>query len=129
MYGPQTTDEMSELWLQVLARNPAGDRHLVGSGLTYADLSLFHVVAGLRAIAAQYPTEVEARTYLALHLMRGFSTPDRQPREGSMEAADLLRTLVVEAPDHPGVHHYIIHGFEGSPFAKKVGVKTRSSGR
>jgi hypothetical protein len=75
-------------------------------------------IAGLRAIVAAYPREVEARSYLALHLMGGFITPDRQPRDGSMEAVKLLRELVVEAPDHPGVHHYIIHGFEGSTFAR-----------
>lgn len=33
---------------QVLERNPKGDRHLVGGRLTYADLSLFQAVAGLR---------------------------------------------------------------------------------
>ena len=36
-------------WFElVLQRNPAGDLHLVGDGLTYADLSLFQLVAGLR---------------------------------------------------------------------------------
>lgn len=33
---------------RALARNTAGDRHLVGANLTYPDLSLFQVVAGLR---------------------------------------------------------------------------------
>jgi glutathione S-transferase len=33
---------------RVLARNPSGDRHLVGARLSYADLSLFQIVAGLR---------------------------------------------------------------------------------
>ncbi len=33
---------------RVLARNPRGPAHLVGGRLTYADLSLFQVVAGLR---------------------------------------------------------------------------------
>ncbi|MBX6322487.1 MAG: glutathione S-transferase [Rhodospirillaceae bacterium] len=33
---------------RVLARNPAGERYLVGARLTYADLSLFQVVVGLR---------------------------------------------------------------------------------
>ena len=73
---------------------------------------------GLRAIVARYPKEVEAKTYLALHLMRGFELPDHTPRSTSMEAVALLRELLVEAPDHPGVHHYVIHGFEGSSFAK-----------
>ncbi|MEO8029025.1 MAG: hypothetical protein ABI823_21270, partial [Bryobacteraceae bacterium] len=75
-------------------------------------------IDGLRAIAAKYPHEVEAQSYLTLHLMRGFDTPSKAAREGSMEAAALLRKLAAEFPDHPGVHHYIIHGFEGSTFAK-----------
>src|SRR6516165_5281108 len=33
---------------RVLERNKAGDRHLVGAKLTYPDLSLFQVMAGLR---------------------------------------------------------------------------------
>jgi glutathione S-transferase len=33
---------------QVLQRNPAGDTHLVGAALSYADLSLFQLVEGLR---------------------------------------------------------------------------------
>lgn len=75
-------------------------------------------VQGLRAVVAAYPGEVEAKTYLALHLMQGFSTPDKQPLPGSMEAVAILRELLVSAPDHMGVHHYVIHGFEGSTFAR-----------
>jgi glutathione S-transferase len=33
---------------RVLERNPAGDKHLVGRSLTYADLSMFQLVEGLR---------------------------------------------------------------------------------
>src|SRR5690606_35283722 len=33
---------------QVLARNPKGPEHLVGARLSYADLSLFQLVQGLR---------------------------------------------------------------------------------
>ncbi|HWE73161.1 MAG TPA: glutathione S-transferase C-terminal domain-containing protein, partial [Stellaceae bacterium] len=32
----------------VLSRNPKGERYLVGARLTYADLSLFEIVAGMR---------------------------------------------------------------------------------
>jgi len=36
-------------WFEsILARNPAGTRHLVGGKLSYADLSLFQLVEGLR---------------------------------------------------------------------------------
>jgi glutathione S-transferase len=36
-------------WFEaIITRNPAGDRQLVGGKLSYADLSLFQVIAGLR---------------------------------------------------------------------------------
>lgn len=78
-------------------------------------------VKGQRAILAQYPDDVEAQLDLALMTMRGFSTPDKQPKgPGTMEAVEILRKLVVTAPGHPGVHHYVIHGFEGATFAKEA---------
>ncbi|MGH9675207.1 MAG: hypothetical protein ACRD44_18705, partial [Bryobacteraceae bacterium] len=73
---------------------------------------------GLRRILMESPKEVEARSYLALHLMSGFAQPDKNPRQGSMEAVGLLRSLLMDAPEHPGVHHYVIHGWEGSAFAR-----------
>src|SRR4029077_9967875 len=57
-------------------------------------------IQGLRAIVAAHPNEVEAKLYLALHLMQGFTTPDKQPQPGSMEAVAILRDLLVKAPDH-----------------------------
>jgi glutathione S-transferase len=33
---------------KVLERNPAGDKHLVGRSLSYVDLSMFQLIAGLR---------------------------------------------------------------------------------
>ena len=77
-------------------------------------------ISGLKAITAAHPEEVEAGTYLALHLMRGYTLPNREPREGTMEAVNLLRALVVKFPDHAGVHHYIIHGWEGASFAAEA---------
>jgi tetratricopeptide (TPR) repeat protein len=76
-------------------------------------------VKSLRVLSKRYPKEVEARTYLSLILMRGFTTPAKEPRNAtSMEAVAILRDLLREAPEHPGVHHYVIHGWEGSTFAK-----------
>src|SRR5689334_14375566 len=36
-------------------------------------------VSGIRQLLAKYPEEVEAKTYLALMIMRGFTQPDRKP--------------------------------------------------
>jgi glutathione S-transferase len=54
---------------QVLARNTRGERFLVGAKLTYADLSMFQIIAGLR-YAFPRATAKMARKYrrvLALH--------------------------------------------------------------
>jgi tetratricopeptide (TPR) repeat protein len=76
-------------------------------------------VKGMRALLAAYPNEVEAELDLALMIMRGFTLPDRKPvAPGSTEAVEILRALLPRVPDHPGLHHYIIHAFEGSSFAK-----------
>jgi glutathione S-transferase len=67
---------------KVLARNKAGDAHLVGAKLSYPDLSLFQVVAGLRyafpkvteKLEPDYPRvialhdRVEARPRIAAYL-------------------------------------------------------------
>jgi len=54
---------------RVLARNPAGDGHLEGNRLSYADLSAFQVVAGLRYAFPRAMAKLETAhpRLLALH--------------------------------------------------------------
>ena len=77
-------------------------------------------VAGLREVLKVNPQEVEARLFLALQLMRGYVQPDKTPRVGTMESVAIIRQLLKEHPDHPGVPHYMIHGWEGSTFAAEA---------
>lgn len=77
-------------------------------------------IAGLREVLKASPQEVEARLFLALQLMRGYVLPEKTPREGTMEAVAIIRQLLKEHPDHPGVPHYMIHGWEGSTFAAEA---------
>jgi glutathione S-transferase len=53
----------------VLTRNPAGDKYLVGKRLSYVDLSLFQVVAGLRYAYPRAMAQLEKRCarVVALH--------------------------------------------------------------
>ena len=77
-------------------------------------------VKALRALIAKQPGVIEARTYLALHIMSGYELPSKRPRTGSMEAVELLRAVLKDSPEHAGAHHYVIHGWEGSTFAKEA---------
>ncbi len=57
-------------WFEsIIARNPAGTRHLVGGKLSYADLSLFQLVEGLRFAFPRATQAVLAATpgVVALH--------------------------------------------------------------
>ncbi|MBI3696008.1 MAG: hypothetical protein HY238_14355, partial [Acidobacteria bacterium] len=71
-------------------------------------------IAALRELLRQYPREVEAKSYLALALMSGYTTPDKKPRPGTEEAVALLNEVLKQDPDHAGAHHYVIHALEGS---------------
>jgi glutathione S-transferase len=57
-------------WFEtVLSQNPKGPKHLVGARLTYADISLFQTVAGLRYAFPKAMRRVEAKypRLIALH--------------------------------------------------------------
>ena len=82
-------------------------------------------VAVLKELIRRFPNEIEARTILALQSMGGYEQPAHTPRPGTMEAVELLRQLMVDAPEHPGVHHYVIHGWEGSTFAKDAWMSSK----
>ncbi len=57
----------------MLTRNPQGDAHLVGGELSYADLSLFQIVEGLRyafpramaRLEAAWPKSIALRSRVA----------------------------------------------------------------
>jgi glutathione S-transferase len=56
-------------WLeQILARNPKGSGHLVGGRLSYADLSLFQLVEGLRYAFPEATKRVLKKTPLVVAL-------------------------------------------------------------
>jgi glutathione S-transferase len=65
-------------WFEtILARNPAGPAHLVGASLTYADLSLFQVVEGLRYA---FPKAAERVLSLAHRVTALHANVEKRPR-------------------------------------------------
>jgi glutathione S-transferase len=55
---------------RILQRNPQGNKHIIGDALTYVDLSLFQLVAGLR-YAFPRATKNFAKDYPALIALHG----------------------------------------------------------
>jgi tetratricopeptide (TPR) repeat protein len=60
----------------------------------------------------RYPTDDEVAVFYALALIAA-GTMDDDPRFGKEHhAGAILNALLAKNPDHPGVAHYLIHGFD-----------------
>lgn len=68
--------------------------------------------AAMKAMHERYPRDHEAAIFYALSLVAA-GTMDKDPgfaRE--KEAGAILNRVLAVEPDHPGVTHYLIHGFD-----------------
>jgi glutathione S-transferase len=70
---------------RVLASNPSGPQHLVGARLTYADLSLFQVVAGLNYA---FPNAIARTARKCPHVMALHTRVAARPRIAAYLASD-----------------------------------------
>ena len=65
----------------------------------------------LAALAKRFPDDHEARIFHALMLL-GTAPPRDATYAQQQRAVEILRPLVSEHPDHPGVAHYLIHSLD-----------------
>lgn len=77
-------------------------------------------IAGLRALVAAHPDDLEAKSILGLALLDGYDPVTKQPRTNTMEGLTLLHDVVGKDDNNVGGHHYIIHGWEGSTTPEKA---------
>lgn len=72
----------------------------------------FAFTDSMRKVYENNPTDDEAAVFYALSLItKGMMVHDKTyPNE--MEAAKILNRILVREPRHPGVAHYLIHGYD-----------------
>ena len=71
----------------------------------------------MSALHKRYPADREAAIFYALSQIAA-GTLDQDPNfSREKEAAGILNAVLKEEPDHPGVTHYLIHGFDYPPLA------------
>jgi len=69
-------------------------------------------LAALESLSKRYPGDREAALFHALQLV-AVGMMDQDPTYArEKEAAAILNRALPEAPNHPGVAHYLIHGFD-----------------
>jgi tetratricopeptide (TPR) repeat protein len=72
----------------------------------------------MEAFFAAYPDDVEVGTFYALALL-GTAPPTDKTLANQKKATEILERFQREHPDHPGIVHYLIHGYDYPPVAAK----------
>lgn len=68
--------------------------------------------AALEQLHKRYPEDRDAAVFYALSLVAA-GTMDKDPQfSKEKQAGAILNQVLAEAPDHPGVAHYLIHSFD-----------------
>ena len=65
----------------------------------------------MRRLYEAYPKDLEVACFYALSIL-GTTRPGEGSYRKQMRAAALLETLFDQAPNHPGVLHYLIHAYD-----------------
>ena len=73
----------------------------------------------MERIAATYPADSEARLFYALSLEQS-QLPTDKTYANLLKAGAILEREFVKQPDHPGIAHYIIHGYDVPALAPKA---------
>ena len=74
--------------------------------------------AAMGRLFAQHPQDIEVATFYALALLASAPPTDRTLKNQT-RATEILEPFHRRQPDHPGVLHYLIHGYDYPPVAEK----------
>ncbi len=69
-------------------------------------------------LTEKYPGDFEAWVFYALNLQASAPKNDIQYKQ-QLQSTQILETLLHKNPDHPGVVHFLIHGYDYPPLAEK----------
>ena len=72
----------------------------------------------MRQLATRFPQDFEAQVYYALTLQAAAPKGD-MTYANQYKSTAMLEQLYTQQPQHPGITHYLIHGYDFAPFADK----------
>ena len=79
----------------------------------------------MERLSARYPKDREAAIFYAVALL-GNAPPSDKSYERQKKAAAILNGILPQAPEHPGVAHYLIHSFDYPALAELALPAARS---
>jgi tetratricopeptide (TPR) repeat protein len=84
--------------------------------------------AGWGKVHQKYPKDIEAASFYALAHMATASPGDKTYTK-QKQAGAIVEKVLIQVPDHPGAHHYLIHAYDYPPTAPKALNVARSYGK
>jgi tetratricopeptide (TPR) repeat protein len=82
---------------------------------------------GIERLKKKYPDDLEVLTFYALALL-GTAPPTDKLYQNQLAATAILEALAERNPDHPGIAHYIIHGYDYPSLAPRALAAARKYG-
>jgi hypothetical protein len=70
----------------------------------------------MQQLSARYPEDREAAIFFALALI-ATAPPTDKTYSNQKQAAEILNRILPEQPNHPGIAHYLIHGYDSPQLA------------
>jgi len=81
----------------------------------------------MERLAADYPSDTEARIFYALALAAAADPADKTYAK-QLKAGAILEALFAKYPDHPGLAHYIIHAYDEPALASRAAEAAKRYG-
>ena len=76
----------------------------------------------------EFPEDLEAASFYALAHMATATSSDKSYRK-QKKAGAIMEKILVQIPDHPGAHHYIIHAYDFPGLADRALKVARNYGK
>ncbi|MDP1834686.1 MAG: hypothetical protein Q8K75_02045 [Chlamydiales bacterium] len=78
----------------------------------------------MKKVMNEYPEDLDAATLYAESILNldpwKYWTWDGKPKDGTLEARDVLENVLNHDPDHIGANHFYIHAVEASPWPERA---------
>jgi len=111
-------DEAREKDAREAAYNRALHRFFDGYTASASDAYARQYTDAMEAVAADFPTDIEAQIFYALALINSDPSDDVS-LVNPKKAVAILYPLFRQHPDHPGIAHYIIHASDNPEMAQQ----------
>ncbi len=130
IWAPPTVEELKKGWTAIEKARSVGARtarerdYIAAIEVYYKDADkldhrarAFAYREAMERLYRRYPKDREAAVFYALTLIATGMMANDKSYTNEKKAAEILKRVLDAEPEHPGVAHYLIHGYDFPPLA------------